>query len=82
MQWLEWADGKPTHARPREQELRVRAYDKALMVGRCEYHSCPVAWSRCAITPIPARCATSGTSMATPSRTCRRAARTTACRRP
>ncbi len=38
MRWLAWAESKPTHALPREQELRIRAGDHALLVGAVEYH--------------------------------------------
>jgi hypothetical protein len=38
MQWWRWAESRPTRALPRDRELRVRAGDHALLVGRCEYH--------------------------------------------
>jgi len=38
MRWWRWAESNPTTARPRSEQLRVRAHDHALLVGECEYH--------------------------------------------
>jgi hypothetical protein len=37
MRWWSWASSNPTTALPRERELRLRAHDHVLLIGRCEY---------------------------------------------
>ena len=67
---------------PTPTQLKPRAGDHALILGRCEYrvNRKPAAWT-CSTTPTPGRCATSGsTPSGRDSRTCTQRTSTTPCR--